>query len=178
MDDLHATDYIFYAQYRSEVEQVVSSVSMALRKGGGKTSLREASPQMLLDSDSIGKILRNNEGYKFLRGICGTPPYWMSVQKDLFAMIRQLLIPTFFASFSSANLRWPDMLSSLLRIEGKQTPLADLDWSDKCGLVRRNPVTAARMFDHRWHSFLRDVILSPAQPIGNIKDYFYRVEFQ
>ena len=157
---------------------MVSSVSMALRKGGGKTSLREASPQMLLDSDSIGKILRNNEGYKFLRGICGTPPYWMSVQKDLFAMIRQLLIPTFFASFSSANLRWPDMLSSLLRIEGKQTPLADLDWSDKCGLVRRNPVTAARMFDHRWHSFLRDVILSPAQPIGNIKDYFYRVEFQ
>jgi hypothetical protein len=172
------TDYIFYAQYMSEVQQVVSSVSMALRKGGGNTSLREASPQMLLDSDSIGKILRNNEGYKFLRGIRGTPPYWMSVQKDLFAMIRQLSIPTFFASFSSADLRWPDMLSSLLRIEGKQTPLADLDWSDKCGLVRRNPVTAARMFDHRWHSFLRNVILSPAQPIGKIKDYFYRVEFQ
>ena len=172
------TDYIFYAQYMSEVQQVVSSVSVALRKGGGNTSLKEASPQMLLDSDSIGKILHNNEGYKFLRGIRGTPPYWMSVQKDLFAMIRQLSIPTFFASFSSADLRWPDMLSSLLRIEGKQTPVEDLDWSDKCGLLRRNPVTAARMFDHRWHCFLRDVILSPAQPIGKIKDYFYRVEFQ
>lgn len=34
------------------------------------------------------------------------------------------------------------------------------------------------MFDYRWHCFLKDVIMSPAQPIGKIKDYFYRVEFQ
>ncbi|XP_041957559.1 uncharacterized protein LOC121715728 [Alosa sapidissima] len=172
------TDFIFYAQYISEVHQVVSGVSVALRKGGGNSSLKDASPDMLLNSDSLGKILRNDEGYKFLRGIRGTPPYWMSVQKDLFAMIRQLSIPTFFASFSSADLRWSEMLSSILRIEGKQTSVDDLDWSDKCGLIRRNPVTAARMFDHRWHCFLRDVIMSPAEPIGKIKDYFYRVEFQ
>ncbi|XP_041961680.1 uncharacterized protein LOC121719960 [Alosa sapidissima] len=172
------TDFIFYAQYISEVHQVVSGVSVALRKGGGNSSLKDASPDMLLNSESLGKILRNDEGYKFLRGIRGTPPYWMSVQKDLFAMIRQLSIPTFFASFSSADLRWPEMLNSILRIEGKQTSVDDLDWSDKCGLIRRNPVTAARMFDHRWHCFLRDVIMSPAEPIGKIKDYFYRVEFQ
>ncbi|XP_072232324.1 uncharacterized protein [Leuresthes tenuis] len=171
------TDYIFYAQYMSEVYQVISGVSVAMRKGGGKSSLKEAS-DLLLNSDSLSKILRNDEGYKFLRGIRGTPPYWMSVQKDLFSMIRQLSIPTFFISMSSADLRWPEMLSSLLRLEGKETPVEDLDWSDKCALIGRNPVTAARMFDHRWHCFLRDVIMSPAEPIGKIKDYFYRVEFQ
>ncbi|XP_076120789.1 uncharacterized protein LOC143101377 [Alosa pseudoharengus] len=172
------TDYIFYAQYISEVQQVISSVSVALRKGGGHPSLKEATPDMLLNSDSLSKILRNDEGYKFLRGIRGTPPYWMSVQKDLFSMIRQLSIPTYFLSMSSADLRWPEMLSSVLRLEGKKTLVEDLDWSEKCGLISRNPVTVARMFDHRWHCFLRDVILSPAEPIGKIKDYFYRVEFQ
>ncbi|XP_072239813.1 uncharacterized protein [Leuresthes tenuis] len=171
------TDYIFYAQYMSEVHQVISGVSVAMRKGGGKSSLKEAS-DLLLNSDSLSKILRNDEGYKFLRGIRGTPPYWMSVQKDLFSMIRQLSIPMFFISMSSADLRWPEMLGSLLRLEGKETPVEDLDWSEKCALIGRNPVTAARMFDHRWHCFLRDVILSPAEPIGKIKDYFYRVEFQ
>ncbi|XP_060776102.1 uncharacterized protein LOC132885442 [Neoarius graeffei] len=168
------TDFIFYAQYISEVQQVQSSIQIALRKG----SQKDVSPQTLLNSDSLQQILRNDEGYKFLRGIRGTPPYWMSVQKDLFAMIRQLSIPTFFASFSSADLRWPEFLSSLQRVEGKQPNVSDLDWSDKCGLIRRNPVTAARMFDYRWHSFLRDVIMSPAEPIGKVKDYFYRVEFQ
>ncbi|XP_063049297.1 uncharacterized protein LOC134443443 [Engraulis encrasicolus] len=168
------TDFLFYAQYISEVNQVQNSISIALRKG----SQKDVSPETLLNSDSLKTLLHNNEGYKFLRGIRGTPPYWMSVQKDLFAMIRQLSIPTFFASFSSADLRWPDFLSSLQRAEGKEANVADLDWSDKTKLVRSNPVTTARLFDERWHSFLKDVILSPAEPIGKIIDHFYRVEFQ
>ena len=124
------------------------------------------------------KLLRNNEGYEPLRGIRGTPPYWMNVQKDLFAMIRQLSIPTFFCSFSSADLRWPEMLNSILKTENMDTNVKDLDWSQKCGLLRRNPVTAARFFDHRWHCFLRNVILSPSHPLGKVIDYFYRIEFQ
>uniref|UniRef100_A0A667ZG45 ATP-dependent DNA helicase n=1 Tax=Myripristis murdjan TaxID=586833 RepID=A0A667ZG45_9TELE len=34
------------------------------------------------------------------------------------------------------------------------------------------------MFDYRWHCFLKEVLMSPCQPIGKIIDYFYRVEYQ
>ncbi|KAJ8048491.1 hypothetical protein HOLleu_00830 [Holothuria leucospilota] len=34
------------------------------------------------------------------------------------------------------------------------------------------------MFEHRVQAFMKDVILSPAQPIGHVIDYFYRAEFQ
>ena len=34
------------------------------------------------------------------------------------------------------------------------------------------------MFQKRVHHFINDVILSPAHPIGEVIDYFYRVEFQ
>ncbi|XP_026112280.1 LOW QUALITY PROTEIN: uncharacterized protein LOC113091073, partial [Carassius auratus] len=172
-----STDFIFYAQYLSELDQIVSNVSIALRKGSEKNCLK-VTADMLTNSDSLKRILNYDEGYKFLRPVRGTPPYWMSTQKDLFALIRQLGIPTFFASFSSADLRWPEMLNTIIKQEGKQINVDELDWSEKCGLIRRNPVTAARMFDHRWHCFLKDVIMSPAKPIGKIKDYFYRVEFQ
>ncbi|XP_039509525.1 uncharacterized protein LOC120464209 [Pimephales promelas] len=173
----HSTDFIFYAQYISEVDQIVSNVSIALRKGCEKNCLK-VTQDMLTNSDSLQRILNYDEGYKFLRPVRGTPPYWMSTQKDLFALIRQLGIPTFFASFSSADMRWPEMMNTILKQEGKQKNVDELDWSEKCGLIRRNPVTAARMFDHRWHCFLKNVIMSPAKPIGKIKDYFYRVEFQ
>ncbi|XP_052421004.1 uncharacterized protein LOC127964736 [Carassius gibelio] len=172
-----STDFIFYAQYLSELDQIVSNVSIALRKGSEKNCLK-VTADMLTNSDSLKRILNYDEGYKFLRPVRGTPPYWMSTQKDLFALIRQLGIPTFFASFSSADLRWPEMLNTIIKQEGKQINVDELDWSEKCGLIRRNPVTAARMFDHRWHCFLKNVIMSPAKPIGEIKDYFYRVEFQ
>ncbi|XP_026099002.1 uncharacterized protein LOC113070058 [Carassius auratus] len=173
-----STDFIFYAQYLSEIDQVVSNVSIALRKGSEKSLLTEVTSDVLTNPDSLSKILNFDEGYKFLRPIRGTPPYWQSTQKDLFALVRQLGIPTFFASFSSADLRWPEMISTIIKQEGKNLKADELDWSEKCGLIRRNPVTAARMFDHRWHCFLRDVIMSSAQPIGKIVDYFYRVEFQ
>ncbi|XP_042609822.1 uncharacterized protein LOC122142829 [Cyprinus carpio] len=171
------TDFLFYAQYISELDQIVSNVSIALRKGSEKNCLK-VTADMLTNSDSLQRILNYDEGYKFLRPVRGTPPYWMSTQKDLFALIRQLGIPTFFASFSSADLRWPEMMKTFIKQEGKQINVDELDWSEKCGLIRRNPVTAARMFDHRWHCFLKNVIMSPAKPIGKIKDYFYRVEFQ
>lgn len=45
-------------------------------------------------------------------------------------------------------------------------------------MLRRHPVLAARMFDFRWHVFLKEVLMSPSHPIGKIKDYCYRVEFQ
>nr|XP_055075157.1 uncharacterized protein LOC129454640 [Misgurnus anguillicaudatus] len=172
------TDFIFYAQYLSELNQIVSNVSIALRKGSDKSLLKAVTSDVLTNPESLSKFLNYDEGYKFLRPVRGTPPYWQATQKDLFALIRQLGIPTFFASFSSADLRWPEMINTILIQEGKNLNVDELDWSEKCGLIRRNPVTAARMFDHRWHCFLKDIIMSPAQPIGKIKDYFYRVEFQ
>jgi len=71
-----------------------------------------------------------------LRPVRGTPPYWQSTQKDLFALIRQLGIPTFFASFSSADLRWPEMINTILEQEQKNVSVDELDWSEKCGLIR------------------------------------------
>ncbi|XP_048256969.1 uncharacterized protein LOC125382713 [Haliotis rufescens] len=171
------TDYIFYAQYLSEIDQVMSNVSIAMRKGS-QSHGKNVTSENLTDSDSLREILKCDEGYKFLKPIRGTPPYWQSAQKDLFAMIRQLGIPTWFCSFSSADMRWPEMIETILREAGDTRKATELDWSEKCSILRKNPVTAARMFDQRFHCFLKEVIMSPAEPIGKIKDYFYRVEFQ
>ncbi|XP_070549849.1 uncharacterized protein [Ptychodera flava] len=172
------TDFIFYAQCLSEVQQVLSNVSIAMRKGSSKTCRENITAASLTDEQSLKKILNYDEGYKFLKPIRGTPPYWQSAQKDLFAMVRQLGIPTWFCSFSSADMRWPEMVDSILEAQGDIRKAEELDWSEKCAVLRDNPVTAARMFDQRFHYFLTQVIMSPAEPIGKIEDYFYRVEFQ
>ncbi|XP_030019133.1 uncharacterized protein LOC115439438 [Sphaeramia orbicularis] len=171
-------EYIFYSQYMSEMDQVVSSVSVAMRKGKGGQKSQRISVSMLQDEKSLKQFLEFDDGYRFLRPIRGTPAFWSSVQKDLIASVRQLGIPTFFASFSSADLRWQNLLTSILKQEGRRQTVENLEWADRCELLRRNPVTAARMFDYRWHCFLNEVLMSPAQPVGKIVDYFYRIEFQ
>jgi hypothetical protein len=117
-----------------------------------------------------------------LRKLRGSPAYWESAKKDLFAMIRQLGIPTWFCSLSAAETRWTDLLRILGKLV-KNEELSDeqinkLSWTEKCELVKADPVTCTRYFQHRVQVFISDVLKSHLAPLGKIEDYFYRVEFQ
>ncbi|XP_069138832.1 uncharacterized protein [Argopecten irradians] len=173
------TNFIFFAQYLAELQQVISNVSIALRKGTGiGKDEQQVTTHMLKNQENVKSILKNDEGYKFLKPVRGTPPYWQATQKDLFAMLRQLGIPTWFCSFSAAEMRWTDVIECILKQQNDSRKVDGMDWKMKNDILKSNPVTVARMFEHRFHFFLRDVIMSKAAPIGKIIDYFYRVEFQ
>ncbi|VDI65734.1 Hypothetical predicted protein [Mytilus galloprovincialis] len=173
------TNYIFFSQYLTELNSVISNVQISLRKQcpfskEGKKVTRE----MLCNKETLKELFKKDEAIKYLKPIRGTPPYWQSSQKDIFAMIRQLGVPTFFCSFSSADFRWSEIINTILKQQGDTRNSENMTWDEKCKVLCSNPVTAVRMFDHRFHMFLKDVIMSEAQPIGKIIDYFYRVEFQ
>lgn len=173
------TDYIFFSQYLSELKQVIDKTQISLRKSSEKTKDgTHITSDMLQDPESLKKLLKNDDALRFLQPIRGTPSFWQNVQKDLFAMLRQLGIPTWFCSFSSAEFRWSEIINALLKQHDDKRKADELDWTEKSRLLKSNPVIVARMFEHRFHIFLHEVILSPLNPIGKIKDYFYRVEFQ
>ncbi|XP_049421807.1 uncharacterized protein LOC125882141 [Epinephelus fuscoguttatus] len=111
-------EYIFFAQYMSEIDQVMSSVSVALRKGKGGQRSQRISQTMLKDEESLKQLLQFDDGFRFLKPVRGTPAFWMSVQKDVLSCVRQLGIPTWFCSFLSADLRWQNLLTSILKQEG------------------------------------------------------------
>lgn len=171
-------EYIFFAQYTSELSEMLSSISIAMRKGTKRTSTGQTvTAFMLQNKESVRQILSTDDGYYFMKKIRGTPAYWECTMRDLFAMVRQLGIPTWFCSFSAADRRWPEIDEAILEQQGKPIP-DTIDWETHCKIIASNPVTATRMFEHRVQSFINHVILSPAQPIGHVIDYFYRVEFQ
>ena len=39
-------------------------------------------------------------------------------------------------------------------------------------------MVTARQFAHRFQSFVKDVIKGSGQPLGEMVDYFWRIEFQ
>ncbi|XP_071145215.1 uncharacterized protein [Mytilus edulis] len=170
--------YIFYAQYLSELEQVISKVSIALRKSTVKDMTGNAiTANSLTDRNQLKSLLSTDQGYKFLTPIRGTPPYWQSALEDLLATVRQLGIPTWFATFSAADMRWTEVLQLLVEQQKSEQKLEDLDWTGKSEVLRNNPVMNAVMFDHRFHTFLKDIIIK-RKIIGNVKDHFHRIEFQ
>ena len=127
-------------------------------------------------------LINHDDGLKFLKTLRGSPPYFEKAKKDLFAMIRQLGPASLFCSFSSAETKW----NHLLRILGKlidhkdysDEELNNFTWEEKCRLIQSDPVTCARHFDFQFNTFFKDVLMSELAPIGKIKDWFYRVEYQ
>ena len=176
-------EYIFFAQYATEVYQISSGISIALRIGNTKTSDgKEITASMLTDQDQVRKLIKRDEGYKFLVKVRGTPAYWEKSKKDLFAMIRQLGIPTFFVTFSAADRRWVEITNAILIHLGRRPMTLEqhlnMTWEEHCRIIMENPVIATIMFYNRVKSFISDVIRSPAKPIGEVVDFYYRTEFQ
>lgn len=75
-----------------------------------------------------------------------------------------------------------DTLKALGRIIEKKEytddDIKNMSWQQKSNLIQKDPVTCARNFDHMVKLFIQDVLRSDVMPIGEITDYFYRVEFQ
>lgn len=173
------SNYIFFSQYMSDLNQVIEKTQISVRKSFQKTSSgKSVTPGMLQDPDLLSKMINHYEAIRFMQPIRGTPSYWQTAQKDIFAMLRQIGIPTWFCSFSAAEFRWHTTIEAILRQQSKNRPIDEMDWIEKSEILRSNPVTVARMFEQMFHIFMRDVIMGPSEPIGKVVDYFQRVEFQ
>ena len=96
-------------------------ISIALHTERAKTTDgKEITASMLTDHDQIKKLIHRDQGHRFLSKIRGTPAYWETSKKDVFAMLQQLGIPTFFVTFSAADRRWIEIDKAILKSQCKK----------------------------------------------------------
>ena len=171
---------IFYKLKKLQIKQIQDSACISLRKCKMKGKHYTAGD--LKSENYLNKLIHLDEGFRVLKNVRGSPPYFEKCKKDLFAMIRQLGNPTWFCSFSAAEKRWSHLLKTLGKIVRKKEysdeEIKQMSWEQKSDLIQKDPVTCARNFEHMVQLFIRDVLKSSIMPIGQITDYFYRVEFQ
>ena len=126
-------------------------------------------------------MIAHDDAFKFLKTIRSSPAFWQQKQKELMSMIRQLGCPTFFLTLSAAETKWPELLRILKEILDDVKLSTDgaleLQWNERAELIRRDPVTCARYFDHRSKELFR-VLRSEVCPLGKLTDFYMRIEFQ
>lgn len=136
----------------------------------------------VLSHDFVDNLVKQYDGFKVLRNLRGSPPYWEQAKKDVFAMIRQQGTPTWFCSFSAAETKWIPLIKCLNKLVNKHSlsdeEVNELTWEEKCILINSYPVTCARYFEHRFQTFMINVMKNKLNPIGDKVDFFYLVEFQ
>lgn len=170
--------YLFFAQFVTETHMANNSMSIQMRKGKRTKRGTAVTNKMLQDKEELEKLIQRKDATRFMQPLRGTPAYWEKSLRDLHAMVRQLGKPTFFITFSAAEMRWPEVIEAVKAQQGQQVDFSTLDWNEKCDILRSNPVTVMRMFSKRVDALMTDLILSPAEVIGAVEDFYYRVEFQ
>ena len=146
---------IFFKTEKLQTKILLGKSQIALRKCKGNN--RTLTAGQLKQQGTLERLVHLDEGYKFLREVRGSPPYFEKAKKDIFTMIRQLGPATLFCSFSSAETQWIHLLRILGKLvddkEYSDTELKDLNWEEKARLIQSDPVTCARHFDYQFNHF-------------------------
>jgi hypothetical protein len=112
----------------------------------------------------------------FMKGMRGTMAYWNNTKRNLFSMLNTLGPFTWFVTFSANEMGWPECIMSVTG-QSREVVAAMTD-AQKREVIANNPDLVAKYFDMRWRFFFTTVLKGKGQPIGEIVDYFWRVEFQ
>ena len=171
-------EYILASQYIVESNQIRAAARNYIwqQKPNSHLTAREARNRAV-----ISENIRNDKAYAFLKSVRGSPAYNQCTFYDLLAMVRQLGTPTWFLMLTAADMKWTDIFSVIARQHGityTDEEISKLTFDEKSNWIRRNPVTAARHFQYRLHTFFNDFLKSSAQPLGKIVDFAIRIEFQ
>ena len=78
-------------------------------------------------------------------------------------------------------MNWTDLLYILANRDGMdliEQQAKDLPATQRKRLLCSYPVIVAQHFSHRFNSFMKFILNGDGKPIGEILDYFWRVEFQ
>ena len=176
-------DYLLSAQYATESQQIHGNINhYVLRRGKSRRpDGKKICAGDVKHAESLHQLVKSDQAYKIFKNIRGSPAYYQSLFYDILAMMGQLGTPTWFFTLSAADMQWPDLIQTVARQSGvilSDEDVFNLSYAERCNWLRSNPVTAVRHFHYRLETFVKHVLMSNANPLGEIVDYVIRIEFQ
>ena len=172
-------DFIFVAQQSLERHRFESQISISCQRG------------VYIDGKDE---LKSNKAIDVFKDIPGTPSYWKKVRNDLFARMEQLGPFHFFFTLSCAEMKWPEVTTSILHTLGNKIsyepgwendeakikiddmPLPEYkerEIRNKSEFFRKHFFLITRIFDNKVKAFINLL-----KSTGQVENYTYRIEFQ
>ena len=139
--------------------------------GNGGTQLPTTAADVRMRNTN-SDILQNS--YMFMKNIRGTVAYFRNALYNLLAMFRSLGPPTLFMTLSADDLHWPE-LGMLLENLSYEAAVKKKSFFQS---MRSDPLMTAIHFDRRFSALMKFIVHGNLKPLGVVKDYFARAEFQ
>ena len=81
-------EYLFCAQYIADIKQIESDANLAIMLSQGRTlQVQKITAGQLQNPAVLQQLVRNEQAYKFLKNVRGSPAYWQDQLYDVLAML-------------------------------------------------------------------------------------------
>ena len=168
------TLWLFWGLNTFETRKLQSEISIMSRIK--KQNLQPLTAGDIQNPTNTDDSLQNNS-YMFMKNIRGTPAYWKDQLLDLLARINTLGPPTFFLTLTANDMHWPELFQ-LINNNLTNEEISQMTSCQKLELLRHHPLHAVMFFERRLDSFINNIIKGSSKPLGNVNDYWLRIEFQ
>jgi hypothetical protein len=171
---------LFFTYKKLQTRKFSDAISINLRKTKNTKNVTVA---QMLNRDYVNGLIHSDDAFTFLRFDRSSPAFWELKKKEVMAMIRQLGCPTLFLTLSAAETKWADLIVILTQVlENKVITVQEaenMSYEKKCDLIRQDPVTCVRYFEHR-SKCLWEILSASCGPfrVYELEDKYVRIEFQ
>ena len=163
--------YLFHLLHDSEMKSLSSSIYHMLQQ-----SRRGMTVDSLLNKIDSGDRELEGSLMSLFRNIRGTKQYWHARNGEVNCMMKNFEPPTWFVTLSCAEYKWDNLHSHLLNINSDLPGIENMTPGELCVT---DPVNVCRHFHNRFHSILRNLLLTKENPVlGHVIHHFWRVEYQ
>lgn len=158
--------YLLHSINYYEFTRLLNSVAIHMRRKKNANLVRAKDVNFKMNEDLI------ENSYMFMKQIKGTTVYWKNTLHNLLTMFKTLGHPSIFLTLSANDMHWPDLFMTLKGCAYEEA------CKIKNGIDLVDPFLTALHFQRRYRCLLKNIICGKLQPLGTIKDYFARIEFQ
>jgi len=162
-------------------EKVRNAVQVCLRKHHSSSNI---TAEQARNPQFLRSIINRDEGYAVFKNVCSSSSYWKKKRQTVVSMVRQIGKCSFFVTLSAAENKWPELLVTLTKLLRRKNITVEeaenLSFEEKTYLIKTDPVTCMRHFDHKYRELLNVILKRKGGAFGERKltEYLSRLEFQ
>ncbi|CAB4017851.1 ATP-dependent DNA helicase PIF1, partial [Paramuricea clavata] len=155
----------YWALNMKQRHQLLSQANVHLRQHPADANMTMEELKQMINSMSANQMV--NRLQRYVSKVQGTNQYWYQRLQELLALIEQKACPTFFFTFSAADMHWPELQRLLQNDEGASR-------SERAQAVIDNPHLTDWFFMQRLQEFVRHWL----NGVLDAEWHWYRFEYQ
>ena len=161
--------FAYWALNMIQRKRILQQTGMFLKQNPGEAHLTAEELRQMAASNNTSVFISKISRY--LSNITGSDAYWQKAKEELKAVIAHAGAPTFFFTFSSADMHWPELHA----LFGNQVGDTDTNLpGNKRQNVINNPHITDWFFTQRLESFIKYWLYNSL----NAEWHWYRFEYQ